>query len=259
MHSPPTYQETTSAQAALQPSHELVIAIDFGTTFTGVAYAWCVPGQTRIDTLVENITVVKHWPFSSFAGSNEKIPTVLSFSKSPPLWGGYVQKYHTEKARNFKLGLQKNLESHYHSDSPLFELSKLGLFNESPSQEECSAPSGKSPVDLSAEFLKRVLEYVQEIYIPKELSATFFSKFGPKVSYILTVPAIWNDDAKDLTRQAASRAGIPDDKLELITEPEAAALFCATKNPQLNLNPGDCFMVCDAGGGTVVCISLLCV
>lgn len=75
-----------------------------------------------------------------------------------------------------------------------------------------------------------------------------------QMCYIITVPAIWSDSAKDLTRQAACRAGFPDDSLVLISEPEAAALYCATTCKEMDLIDGDRFLVCDAGGGTVVSI-----
>jgi hypothetical protein len=38
----------------------------------------------------------------------------------------------------------------------------------------------------------------------------------------------------------------------MVTEPEAAALYCATICEELELEAGDRFVVCDAGGGTVV-------
>ena len=46
--------------------------------------------------------------------------------------------------------------------------------------------------------------------------------------------------------------GIWSDELILITEPEAAALYCATTCQEINLGDGDQFLVCDAGGATVV-------
>ncbi|RUP51244.1 hypothetical protein BC936DRAFT_149272 [Jimgerdemannia flammicorona] len=72
----------------------------------------------------------------------------------------------------------------------------------------------------------------------------------------LTVPAIWSDRAKSTMREAAVRSGIvkPDDhpeRLMLISEPEAAALYCEKKCDQWNLKHGNTFMICDAGGGTV--------
>ncbi|CAO3633945.1 unnamed protein product [Cunninghamella blakesleeana] len=72
----------------------------------------------------------------------------------------------------------------------------------------------------------------------------------------LTVPAMWNDQAKAMMREAAIQANIISrydhpDRLMLISEPEAAALYCEKKSEQFNLIQGQRFMICDAGGGTV--------
>lgn len=72
----------------------------------------------------------------------------------------------------------------------------------------------------------------------------------------ITVPAIWSDHAKALMREACTRAGIiqphdPLDRLTLISEPEAAALYCERKCDISNLKHDDKFMIIDAGGGTV--------
>jgi len=70
----------------------------------------------------------------------------------------------------------------------------------------------------------------------------------------LTVPAIWNDAGKAATRAAAIQAGFlrddNDNRLTLITEPEAAAMFCA-KTGLLNLKVHDAVLIVDCGGGTV--------
>lgn len=67
---------------------------------------------------------------------------------------------------------------------------------------------------------------------------------------------MWSDQAKATMREAAIRAGIINrwdhpDRLMLISEPEAAALYCEKKCDQFNLSHGQRFMICDAGGGTV--------
>jgi len=237
---PPTYQESTSQE--FHSNLEIVIAIDFGTTYSGVAFGWFNPQDNRrsIASLAEAIQVIKSWPFSGSGETKEKIPTVLSYIKSgTPLWGGYVKSYHPGQVRHFKLGLDKDLETHYTSDGPLFSLTTL----------QCSL-SDAVAVDYASDFLKCLLSYVKESCLPEQLTADFLR--NQPISYVLTVPAIWSDNAKALTREAAERAGIPPDRLELVTEPEAAALFCATKNLEMGLQPGDRFMVCDAGGGTVV-------
>jgi molecular chaperone DnaK (HSP70) len=58
---------------------------------------------------------------------------------------------------------------------------------------------------------------------------------------ILTVPAVWSDKAKSDTLQCAHQAGFGEmDKIRLITEPEAAAVYtfhqvCKPKAPLLNV------------------------
>jgi molecular chaperone DnaK (HSP70) len=61
---------------------------------------------------------------------------------------------------------------------------------------------------------------------------------------------------RNITLTAATRAGIPEDMLFLVTEPEAAALYYATLWGDVNLGQRDKFVVCDAGGGTFVYPSL---
>lgn len=57
-------------------------------------------------------------------------------------------------------------------------------------------------------------------------------------------------------REAMLAAGIlnPDDppeRLALVSEPEAAALYCERQCNSWDLGVGDKFMIVDAGGGTV--------
>ena len=40
---------------------------------------------------------------------------------------------------------------------------------------------------------------------------------------------IWEDKAKEMTKQAAIAAGIPEDQIYMISEPEAAAVHCLTE------------------------------
>ncbi|BCS15698.1 hypothetical protein ALUC_70931A [Aspergillus luchuensis] len=85
-------------------------------------------------------------------------------------------------------------------------------------------------------------------------------RFGPaaeqmEMKYVLTVPAIWSDKAKDETLKAASRAKIPQKDITLVSEPEAAALYCLNAIQPNSIENNDVVVVCDAGGGTVDLIS----
>ncbi|XP_066285858.1 heat shock 70 kDa protein 12A-like [Branchiostoma lanceolatum] len=86
------------------------------------------------------------------------------------------------------------------------------------------------------------------------------------IRWVITVPAIWNDAAKQFMREAAYKAGIASryhrNRLLIALEPEAASLFCRqlpvshfrgeTANPKsLQMDPQERYMVVDCGGGTV--------
>ncbi len=68
--------------------------------------------------------------------------------------------------------------------------------------------------------------------------------------YVLTVPAIWPDGAKNATRRCAKDAGMGNDIL-MISEPEAAAIYALERERAEGLVAGDTFVLCDAGGGSV--------
>ena len=64
-------------------------------------------------------------------------------------------------------------------------------------------------------------------------------------SALITVPAWFHDNARDITAAAAKAAGIAD--VHLINEPTAAAYFSHVQNP---LKANDIMLVFDLGGGT---------
>ena len=72
------------------------------------------------------------------------------------------------------------------------------------------------------------------------------------IQYILTVPAVWSDMAQEKTRKCAEKAGMGNaSSLQLISEPEAAAIYALDAMDPTDIKVGDSFVLCDAGGGTV--------
>lgn len=72
------------------------------------------------------------------------------------------------------------------------------------------------------------------------------------VDFVLTCPAVWSDAAKNTTLQAAERAGMGlKSEIQMVSEPEAAAVYTLKAIQPNHLSVGDNFIVCDAGGGTV--------
>ncbi|XP_062591252.1 heat shock 70 kDa protein 12A-like isoform X2 [Saccostrea cucullata] len=83
------------------------------------------------------------------------------------------------------------------------------------------------------------------------------------ILWVLTVPAIWSDAAKQFTREAAEQAGIKADDMIFVYEPEAAALYCRLQKLQIINDATDSpetdrkttlterkILVFDMGGGT---------
>lgn len=75
---------------------------------------------------------------------------------------------------------------------------------------------------------------------------------GFRLSKQITVTAVWSDMAQAKTRSCAEAAGMgAGAALHIISEPEAAALYALDAMDPHNLQVGDTFVLCDAGGGTV--------
>ncbi len=99
-----------------------------------------------------------------------------------------------------------------------------------------------SPVEVSARFLSTIREAWDK-----------FEKFGPLTDHdvVLTVPASFDEEARELTVQAANDAGLPH--LTLIEEPAAAFYSWIANNftrSRKLLFDGQVVLVCDVGGGT---------
>ena len=105
---------------------------------------------------------------------------------------------------------------------------------------------------MAADYLFKLRQAMRN-QLQKTLGEVFIRE-ERNIRYYLTVPAIWNDAGKAATRAAAIQAGFlrdeNDNRLTLVTEPEAAALFCS-KAGLLNLKIHDAVLIVDCGGGTV--------
>ena len=99
-----------------------------------------------------------------------------------------------------------------------------------------------SPVEVSARFLSAIRE-----------AWDASSRFGPLADQdvVLTVPASFDEEARELTVKAANDAGLP--RLTLIEEPAAAFYSWIANNftrSRKLLFDGQIVLVCDVGGGT---------
>jgi len=103
-----------------------------------------------------------------------------------------------------------------------------------------------SPVEASSQFL----QYLRTVWDSREAGQQGENAFAEQ-DVLLTVPASFDEEARELTRRAAEQAGYPH--VTLLEEPQAA--FYAWLESQgeawrRRIKVGDLVLVCDVGGGT---------
>lgn len=123
-----------------------------------------------------------------------------------------------------------------------------------PSSSSQRNPNRQDAQKLVAEYLSKLGDHL--LYTLRQKLGEAFVRSVP-MEFILTVPAIWSDLAKSKTLTACQRAGDPFQgrQITLISEPEAAAIYTLHGLDPHDLQVGDSFVICDAGGGTVDLIS----
>jgi molecular chaperone DnaK (HSP70) len=165
---------------------QLIIGLDFGTTFSGIAYIFTE--QKRPDP-----EAVTDWPGT--AGLKvPKTPTLIDYDvkdRKSFTWGSKVNPTSKGKLEGIKLLLDPDqpVPLYVPASNTKKELQKLG----------------KPPLDVASDYLgalyKHALENINASY-PKDFVEMQQKKF------VLTVPAVWSDKAKDLTLKVCCFAGI---------------------------------------------------
>ncbi|KAF4627514.1 hypothetical protein G7Y89_g10639 [Cudoniella acicularis] len=216
----------------------MVIGIDFGTTYSGVAWA------TVSDFTSDQINFITSWPGT---GREEgKAPTELFYEDGQIMWG-YEIPADADPVRWFKLLLLKEEDLDHELRSSEFLLRGRKMLKE----------NNKTAVDLIADYLQALWKHVLDT-ISKARGESVVDALSFKV--VITVPAIWKGYARQGMQEAAKKAGILDLRpagpttLTFAPEPEAAALSTLCE-PGRRIKKGDVFVICDAGGGTVDLIS----
>ncbi|KEZ45057.1 hypothetical protein SAPIO_CDS2479 [Scedosporium apiospermum] len=173
----------------------LVIALDFGTTFSGIAYAF--------STDPEEIYPITNWP-----GGEDRIapktPTAIRYGRSLDVkWGYQLDLTLSDNIMGLKLLLDPEQKRPYYIPTDIkAEMAKLP----------------KSVLDVAADYMKAIFSHALQEIVSDAIDPSFVACYHKK--FMLTVPAVWSDKAKDLTLRA-----------------------------------GDAIVICDAGGGTVDLVS----
>ncbi|XP_033956869.1 heat shock 70 kDa protein 12A isoform X4 [Pseudochaenichthys georgianus] len=210
--SPSHTQQNDTDQVPSGPSFVVVVAIDFGTTSSGYAYAFTKEPEC--------IHTMRRWEGGDPGVSNQKTPTTILLTPD--------RKFHSfgYAARDF-----------YHDLDP--SESKQWLYLEKFKMKLHTTANLSIETDLHAANGKRVkaidifayaLAFFKEQAI-KELSDQTGGDFDNNdVRWVITVPAIWKMPAKQFMREAAYKSGLVSrenpEQLIIALEPEAASIYC---------------------------------
>ncbi|CAB5381332.1 unnamed protein product [Rhizophagus irregularis] len=217
----------------------VVVAIDFGTTYSGYAYAH----KEEPDEII----VQDSWKEYE---ARFKTPTVIKYNDNYSvikLWG-YPALTERSKIKKARLFSSSKLPK---STSIPIELFKLHLLKSIKESEKPILPRKLNYKNVIRDFMKQLGDDVKT-NLKKAWQNLDLEK---NVLYILTVPAEFDDEAIATFRECVFNAGLLKDKdsnnIRIITEPEAAAIHCLNSALEHNLTIGDSFMIVDCGGGTV--------
>jgi hypothetical protein len=189
----------------------------------------------------DQINLITSWPGT---GREEgKAPTELFYEDSQIMWG-YEIPADADPVRWFKLLLLKEEDLDENLRFSEFLLRGRKMLRE----------NDKTAVGLIADYLRLLWKHILDT-ICKSRGESVVDALSFHV--VITVPAIWKGYARQGMEVAARKSGILDPRpagptaLTFAPEPEAAALSTLSE-PGRKVKEGDVYVICDAGGGTVV-------
>ncbi|CAB5355684.1 unnamed protein product [Rhizophagus irregularis] len=218
-----------------------VVAIDFGTTYSGFAYA----NQNNPD-----ITVNDSWPGRLRTRlTMPKTNTVLQYdttSKDPKNWTVNCWGFPALAQEPTRKSRRQSSET---NNTLPVELFKLHLADNLRNFEKPYLPIDYEKA--ISDYLSHMKPLIEEV-LEKRWPGIKFTQ----VRFVFTVPAEWRPHTIGILQECIHKAGFTEKKqsnnnLEFITEPEAAAIYTMGKLEEHKVKAGSSFMVVDCGGGTV--------
>lgn len=227
-----------------------VVGIDLGTTNSALAWAdlaeVAASGEPRVhrfpvpqlvgEAEVAALPTLPSFLYFPTAEEREKGWLALPWSQHPDRVSGAWARDHGALSPGRLVGSAKSWLCHGDVDRHAAILP----WEAEPVDRVCS------PVDASAEYLRHLRDAWNHVMAAGQPDLRL-----ERQDIVLTLPASFDEEARELTVEAARTAGL--EHLTLQEEPTAALYaWLATHRTQLgkHLRAGDSVLVCDVGGGT---------
>ncbi|KAL8365366.1 hypothetical protein RB595_004255 [Gaeumannomyces hyphopodioides] len=225
---------------------DIIVAVDFGTTYTGVAWVRC-------DRPAAPIQVIRDWPHSE-DDDERKVPSLITYNSRGKVSSWGFSCAHDRAAGQaepwsfFKLYIDRK------------------TFDRAQASGKASGKGYKVPqthrhaLQIATDYLREVRRHVQET-VSAQIGVG--KPWGPapswldlRVSFIFSVPTTWAtvkvlEDFKGCIAGAGFGGdGYPAHTATIdLTEAEAASV-AVLKNSVVGFGVGDLLLCIDAGGGT---------
>lgn len=225
----------------------MTAAIDFGTTYSGYCFSF------RHDFENDPLKVSANtWTAGTAGLVSLKTPTTVLLDSNQELvaFGYEAEDRYAELA-----------EEEEHGEYYYFRRFKMSLFNSSSrlTRDTMLKDMAGGKQAKAIKVFAHAIRYLKD-HMLNTLEQRGAGIKAKDINWVLTVPAIWEDPAKQFMREAAEEAGISRNQLMIALEPEAASLFCkylpieklqGSEGGISAFKPGSRYLVLDAGGGTV--------
>ncbi|XP_052061587.1 heat shock 70 kDa protein 12A-like isoform X2 [Mytilus californianus] len=225
----------------------MVAAIDFGTTYSG--YAYSMKGEYDRDKL--DIHANTAWNSGRSTVMSLKTPTCILLRKETKQLVAFGYEAENEYAEIASTG---RADDYYY-----FERFKMVLYTREDISREMEIDDIRGAsfpaIDVFAAAIGALREHMMGHVERQGLNLQ-----PDEIKWVLTVPAMWTDKAKEFMRESAEKAGIRRDRLMIALEPEAASIYCQHLPPDKMTGAIEGFsvadddtkyLVVDIGGGTV--------
>ncbi len=221
---------------------QYVIGIDLGTTNSALAYARLDRDQPQIELLA-----IPQLVAAGTLESRTLLPSFLYLASQQEAGGAYDVPW--AQGRSFAVGEFARRQGAEVPDRTVGAAKSWLAHNRVDRHQpilpwQAPAEVGKvSPVVATQRYLEHLIAAWQEAFPDAPIA---------QQQVVLTVPASFDASARELTREAALAAGLPE-SLVLLEEPQAAAYAWLTSMGERwrrLLQVGERLLVCDVGGGT---------
>ncbi|TKS92695.1 Heat shock 70 kDa protein 12B [Collichthys lucidus] len=196
----------------VQPDPNSLQIPDFGTTSSGYAFSFTQDSEA--------IHMMKRWEGGDPGVANQKSPTCLLLT--PDL------RFHSFgfAARDFYHDLDPEEARHW----LYFDKFKMKIHSTSDLTMETELEAVNGRRVRAIEVFAHALHFFREHALKEVKDQSSSVLEGEEIRWVITVPAVWRQPAKQFMREAAYLAGLvsPDcpEQLLIALEPEAASIYC---------------------------------